>query len=536
VGDLHGDLGNTNPIYGVRDTERVSFAAAVAATGIPGLEGAVFAAQHFATQFLVQCPDDPLDNDEIASHNFYTMETPFYPEFNRALASKDRQQAKKFFKFLRLALGGIHKLPLLRGMFARGIRNPNLANYYDGRAAFFWWAFTSTTKKIDVTKQFLGNGPRMLFMIDGVGVDISRYSSIPEAEVLMLPGSMLQVTGVLTEGDQLTITTLKQLPSPPLVDFQHPGLTAALSGGGGGGGAPPAPAPAQPPAFEFGGLLQELGLVEADAPEIMPALQQHGLITANDIMGFLADECGGVTADGLRQMGIAKYGTRSRMLQGLLPKSPAPQAPAAPVSAPAAQAPAPAPAPAPVIAPAPVLTPAATSASQGWGKSGTGITLSAGGLVATMTHSDGSYHLVTGNEPMMEGRHYWEVKIEKDPAGCWCNFLVGAVRPGLDHDKHHYNTTDAYYIDTKNGGLYGNGDHGNGCCRSGQFAVGDRVGVLLDLDAGWLRFYLNGKRCGLTSSIPHQGVTGPLVRAAAMCEYGQVLTALPGAAAPAGVQ
>jgi hypothetical protein len=191
------------------------------------------------------------------------METPFYPIFNRALASKDRQEAKKFFKFLRLALGGIHKLPLLRGMFARGTRNPNLANYYDGRTAFFWWAFTSTTKKVGVTKQFLGNGLRMLFMIDGVG------GHLP---VLLAP-------------------------------------------------APAAPAPPDPASvFEFGGLVQELGLLDGDMPEIIPVLEEHGLVTAGDILGFLTDECGGVTADGLRIMGIAKYGTRSRMLQGLLPK------------------------------------------------------------------------------------------------------------------------------------------------------------------------------------------------------------------------
>ena len=30
----------------------------------------------------------------------------------------------------------------------------------------------------------------------------------------------------------------------------------------------------------------------------------------------------------------------------------------------------------------------------------------------------------------------------------------------------------------------------------GMFAAGDRIGVLLDLDAGWMRFDRNGKRCG----------------------------------------
>lgn len=329
VGDLHGDLENRYPIFGVRNTERVSFAEAVAATGLQGLEGAVFLADLFATEYMAQHPSDPLDHDEIASLNFYSMESPFYPAFNGALASKNRADAKPFFKYLRLALSAMHKLQLVRGMFARGIKNPNLASYYDGRAPFFWWAFTSTTKNVGITKQFLGNGNRLLFMIDGVGVDISSYSSIPEAEVLMLPGSMFQVMGVLTETDgQLTIVTLKQLPSPPLVDFQHPQLDSALAGA-------PAPAPAPDSVFEFAGLLQELGLVDADASEIQPLMQQHGLLNAEDVMGFLEDECGGVTADGLKMMGVAKYGTRSRMLKALLKKSPAPTP--APASAPTGQ-------------------------------------------------------------------------------------------------------------------------------------------------------------------------------------------------------
>jgi hypothetical protein len=55
--------------------------------------------------------------------------------------------------------------------------------------------------------------------------------------------------------------------------------------------------------------------------------------------------------------------------------------------------------------------------------------------------------------------------------------------------------------------------------------------VLLDLDAGWLRFYRNGKRCGPGYT---EGVTGPLVCAAQLVSTGDTLTVLPGAAAPEG--
>jgi hypothetical protein len=159
-----------------------------------------------------------------------------------------------------------------------------------------------------------------------------------------------------------------------------------------------------------------------------------------------------------------------------------------------------------------------------WTARGSGIALSEDGLVATKGGTD--YDLVTGGEPMTEGRHYWEVEITKWAAG---NCMIGAVRPGLDHDKDHYHTNNAYLIDACDGGLFGNGKYDDD--RQGKFAEGDRVGMLLDLDAGWLRFYRNGKRCGPGYT---GGVTGPLVRAAQVGGEGYTLTVLPGAVAPEG--
>jgi hypothetical protein len=64
-----------------------------------------------------------------------------------------------------------------------------------------------------------------------------------------------------------------------------------------------------------------------------------------------------------------------------------------------------------------------------------------------------------------------------------------------------------------------------------KFRTGDRIGVLLDLDAGWLKFYHNDKRCGPGWT---EGVTGPLVRAVGLRRTGDMVTALPGAVAPEG--
>jgi hypothetical protein len=161
-----------------------------------------------------------------------------------------------------------------------------------------------------------------------------------------------------------------------------------------------------------------------------------------------------------------------------------------------------------------------------WTACGGGMALSEDGLVATKTAADYAYRLVTGGEPMTEGRHYWEVELTKFGAH---SCMLGAVRPGLDHDKIHFNTNDAYLIDAADGCLYGNGKFA--ADEQGTFAEGDRIGVLLDLDAGWLRFYRNDKRWGPGFA---EGVTGPLVRAAQFARQGTKLTVLPGAVEPEG--
>jgi hypothetical protein len=125
---------------------------------------------------------------------------------------------------------------------------------------------------------------------------------------------------------------------------------------------------------------------------------------------------------------------------------------------------------------------------------------------------------------MTEGRHYWEVELTAGYA-----IMVGAVRPGLDHDKCNHNTNDAYFIYGNSGSLYGNGKFNADL--QGAFAEGDRIGVLLDLDASWMRLYRNGERCGPGFT---EGVTGPLVCAAQMSAVGCKITVLPGTAAPEG--
>jgi hypothetical protein len=164
-----------------------------------------------------------------------------------------------------------------------------------------------------------------------------------------------------------------------------------------------------------------------------------------------------------------------------------------------------------------------------WDACGSEMALSVDGLAATMKNNSRA-QLATGGSPMTEGRHYWEVEYTAaDAEDIW--FMVGAVRPGLDHDKeNYYYGNDAYFIEGYFGSLYGNGK--SNADPQGEFATGDRIGVLLDLDAGWLRIYRNGKRCGPGFT---EGVTGPLLRAAQLGGIaGDKVTVLPGAVAPEG--
>ena len=80
------------------------------------------------------------------------------------------------------------------------------------------------------------------------------------------------------------------------------------------------------------------------------------------------------------------------------------------------------------------------------------------------------------------------------------------------------------------GGLYGNGKDGSDA--SGRFNLGDRMGILLDLDDGSLRFFKNGVEHG--PGYPAGSVTGPVALAAHMYWAGQAARLLPDAAWPAG--
>jgi hypothetical protein len=118
------------------------------------------------------------------------------------------------------------------------------------------------------------------------------------------------------------------------------------------------------------------------------------------------------------------------------------------------------------------------------------VALSEDGAVATPTI--GGYDSLTTTEiELTEGKHYWEVELLSRTV---VNIPIGISRPNLD-PKGDYATngsTDGWFIHADDGGLYGNGKEGDD--GAGGYHQGDRVGALLDLDNGSLRFFKNGER------------------------------------------
>jgi hypothetical protein len=89
-------------------------------------------------------------------------------------------------------------------------------------------------------------------------------------------------------------------------------------------------------------------------------------------------------------------------------------------------------------------------------------------------------------------------------------------------------------MSTFEGALYGNVDDDEaGRIQAGEYKQGDRVGVLLDLDSGSLRFFKNG--VGHGPGYPAGSVTGPVVHAAKLYSKTHSVRLLPNAEAPAGV-
>jgi hypothetical protein len=156
------------------------------------------------------------------------------------------------------------------------------------------------------------------------------------------------------------------------------------------------------------------------------------------------------------------------------------------------------------------------------------ITLSEGGTVATHTLGCKQSLTTTGIE-LTEGKHYWEVELLSKNVGY---IFIGISRPNIDPTGAHIGRgcTDGWLIHAFDGTLYGNGKYIDDA--AGAYKQGDRVGVLLDLSNGSLRFFKNGAEHG--PGYAAGSVAGPVVHALQMYFKDTSVRLLPDAQAPIG--
>jgi hypothetical protein len=157
------------------------------------------------------------------------------------------------------------------------------------------------------------------------------------------------------------------------------------------------------------------------------------------------------------------------------------------------------------------------------------VSLSEGGAVATQT-TDGRSSLTTTEIELTEGKHYWEVELLSKQMG---GTFIGISRPNLDPRGEYLrkDCTDVWFMFALDGALRGNGKYYDD--KAGAYKQGDRVGVLLDLDNGSLRFFKNGVQHG--PGYPAGSVTGPVLHTVHMYLTADSVRLLPNAEAPAGV-
>jgi hypothetical protein len=163
------------------------------------------------------------------------------------------------------------------------------------------------------------------------------------------------------------------------------------------------------------------------------------------------------------------------------------------------------------------------------------VTLSEGGPVATQ-HTQREWSLTTTGTELTEGRHYCEVELLSERL---TSIFIGISRPNLDHTGAYWGRecTEGWFINGHNGALCGNGkslfsDAGLYDDGAGSYKQGDRLGVLLDLENGSLRFFKNGAQHG--PGFPAGSVTGPVVAAVQMYQEDDSVRLLPNAEAPIG--
>lgn len=141
------------------------------------------------------------------------------------------------------------------------------------------------------------------------------------------------------------------------------------------------------------------------------------------------------------------------------------------------------------------------------------VDISEDGLTATKA-GGGKDRVAAMNTEMTEGKHFVEFNIE---AGS--NALCGVIRPGFDVEEGNdaHKAEDHCFFHCGGGYRYPGGAQWSGMQAA---AAGDRVGMLLDLEAGSMVVYKNDERLAMMAA----GLAGPYCWAVTLYDKGDRVT------------
>ncbi|CAF1297499.1 unnamed protein product [Rotaria sp. Silwood1] len=201
----------------------------------------IFNILHYVSIALENTPDNPSDSltrNESAAICLYTMEwndghRSLYAILNETLRTADHEYLRPWFKYLKLFLTALVKMPSTPQQTVwRGIRQDLSSEFFRGTSVI-WWSFSSCTTTLTVLENnlyFGYEGPRTLFSIEVFNAKNVRDHSFfrNEDEVLLLPGTYMEVQSQLNPAHDLHIIHLKQMiPDNILLEPPFEGMLKA---------------------------------------------------------------------------------------------------------------------------------------------------------------------------------------------------------------------------------------------------------------------------------------------------------------------
>jgi hypothetical protein len=166
-------------------------------------------------------PPEGLTIDESAAIRLYTIEwtgkhRSLYSMLNHTLKKDSREHLRPYFKYMKLFLTALAKLPCVPPSTVwRGVTKNVSAEFPPGTPVT-WWAFSSCTTELTVLENnmYLGNtGSRTLFSVEAINGRTVRAHShfVTEDEILLLPGTHMIVQSQFSPAPDLHIIHLKQV-------------------------------------------------------------------------------------------------------------------------------------------------------------------------------------------------------------------------------------------------------------------------------------------------------------------------------------